>query len=265
MKIGNFLLVTGAVLGAVACGSDDGTVNAPQRTSIADLAHTLCEQALGCGCESDIDLGTCVENLIADAEEELITSDECVAALGSMYEGVGCGGMTKLVSLLPTEDTGCNPPPKESGTLDDDCERECSVGFNCDFNTKKCVVAAPEGGACESDMGCDRRTRCVSGTCVRNSLGDPCTTICTDGSACLEGTCVARREIGETCGLGDCVLGTGYCDVKQGVCVAVGEASASCQASHWCASYRCVDGRCDGDTEDPVVCGMLSAGSSEEP
>lgn len=143
---------------------------------------------------------------------------------------------------------------------------------------------SPAGASCEV-LGFELISECALGSCTPTETGRVCRTVVGPGEACdalhhcadldapldpelgierlslpcVDGTCVARVELGGACRSGDqCVRGR----CEDGRCVAA-ELGQGCLSSRECASGHCEGGRCaPGDGSVGAECHAASACAS---
>lgn len=158
---------------------------------------------------------------------------------GLVPEGGSCDSDLECADGLPCQGNTCKKATTVAGgacaypdgDLDPgifDERKRCIDGEDCDGDT--CVAPAQEGDDCFSDYDCATGLYCAgaifNGTCeeiVPQDAGGPCVedNFCKDGLTCHRaneaddlGTCVARKNAGESC-TERIVNGTecaGYCD-----------------------------------------------------
>ncbi len=145
------------------------------------------------------------------------TSETCVALGGS---GAGCMYFDDCAYGLGCAGGECAPLPAIGAPCPDG---ECAdVGAVCNEQAT-CVMVGLPGSPCATDDDCAPYVTCNGTSCVTNpTLGQPCTTTCSDGSYCGSGTCVAPAGSGAACTL-DAQCASRYCG-----------GSAGCEAAPVC-------------------------------
>jgi hypothetical protein len=143
----------------------------------------------------------------------------------------------------------------------------CGDGLTCD-GTFVCaaVTISGAGGPCGNGEICGEGLYCDTGAsepvCAAQGTGSCASeAACIPGYRCLDGTCTARKAIGEACttGLGECVRGA-YCKPPgdpgesgvAGLCAAVPRAgSGPCGYPGTGEEIPCVESWCDASNSPP--------------
>lgn len=240
-----------ATCALVACSSPDRTEAAPPGDAGADAGGAQPLRASGY-CEATVDFFCdyylrCGRMVAANAAECRATFLEtCNARYEQRYVDLEAAG---LLSLSATGVEACRMHLKSVA-----CERQLSdLSGPCG---DMWIGTQPAGSPCGLDVEsftCGPGTACVlgldlCGVCKPASLaGGACGdgVACAADATCVEGRCVSRRQVGESCSATEpCVVGA---SCSAGVCaapriVAEGE---PCDATRRCP-YRsaCIGGRC---------------------
>ncbi|MCA9580283.1 MAG: hypothetical protein KC416_00730 [Myxococcales bacterium] len=132
---------------------------------------------------------------------------------------------------------------------------QCGPEDYCDEETDKCVARKGAGEDCPRGYECTTGTLCTgepgAGKClaVAKDKTEACgtTTVCGGPSACVDGTCKSRSELGEACALSSNCPANAVC--KDKVCAALVGVGGSCTINTHCKA----DHLCDDDTEKCVA------------
>jgi hypothetical protein len=223
---------------------------------------------------------------------------------GRYEPGPACFGVFR--GIAPAGAVTSSPEQCDSRSWESsECEGTCCTG-TCAARSDDGVLVDGSGGA-EGDRcgviatgfeSCQSRLACRDSRCVRLGDRDEClgNTECPAGKACDGGTCVPRREIGETCrrligGEDTCDHVGAWCDftdtcralaLEGEACNNEGEAAdlELCRAGLQCAAGRCAavlaqgelcdvyvpcaEGLyCGGITDAGVVCAPKLAGGAD--
>ena len=157
--------------GSACCTGSCGAAQAPAGTGEPCVTRA-CDVGLTC----NETMGTCAP--LGGSGAGCMLDDDCAY-------GLGCPGGE------------CAPLP----AIGDPCPNgECAdLGAVCNAQ-KLCVMVGLPGAPCASALDCSPYAACNGTTCVAQpTVGQPCTSACSDGSYCGSGTCVARGGSGAAC------------------------------------------------------------------
>jgi hypothetical protein len=156
----------------------------------------------------------------------------CAGGAGACDGGRVCQGLT-------SEAGGCGLTGRCAG------DAVCEAGL--------CVLPAPAGEPCVTDLGCTVGLVCAGGTCVApGAIGAVCAEDgdCTTGATCDAGTCVAALEAGAACpGTGCGADATCVPTDDARACAPLGERGDSCESYDACAAGLLCD-----FTQTPGAC-----------
>jgi len=258
-------------LGALACG-DDGS-NTQSSGSIEASVRSMCEKAIGCGCELPItDQAKCEETLLAGwegekgrAESKGLTQDPaCFNEWLAFYDALDCDARPGDIPSPSCHSWHGSTPEGQT------CENnDCALGLEClpidEGNSGlTCRPQGAIGAVCNNDWDCKGRTRCMADQCAEfPAEGEACHQgQCRDGFTCGGTGCVAQVGVGGACSRQDeCAEGT-YCDGT--ACAAKLPVGASCDPD----DYLACETFCDETSETcgqyrPSVCGIVADSMGE--
>ncbi len=216
----------------------------------APLADLICQRAATCGC------GALVPGGVLDvAACKARYTDKCLAAYADVVAAVHAGearvdpaAAASCIALLDASTPGCEAP-RGSVTLG-----LCPPWFSSDV---------PLGQPCAFPVCAGGEGYCANGTCAaRPGPGAPCQGFeCRAGLLCLEGTCRAAADVGESCTGDEACRPPLHC--VDGACATLSSAGQPCTGDSACSlGLRCVGGKCttvaDSPCEDAEACGNLS-------
>jgi hypothetical protein len=199
---------------------------------------------------------SCIDTIDAASCDDVDYTEICAAAWqGTLPLGATCTsarqceGSYDLGVRCETQCVAAETYQTEPGAA---CDRTCR--FVEGLDNPLCVIDANATGdaACYYGDG----YRCFEGSCVPlGAVGDACAGNyqCVDGSACIQGVCSARIELGEFCSAdavgNPCVSGA-YCDGLR--CVAQVELAEACTVPEACASGSCLGDVCTVPGAQPL-------------
>ena len=229
------------------CGCDGAA--SPENELVAELCDLITRCDLPLGTSGVSSHAQCIATYNAVFKNTRIVPSASALACIKALKPVTCDEITQDNLIRDCEDI-------DDGTsaVGECCasSSECSVGtcqktsFSDPFGS--CQPPAGLGEACAM-RGCQNGLSCVNDgsglfCATPPGVGEPCTGSCADGAYCIEDTCTAASQEGQSCQTVPCAIPDLYCETTSTTCVARKADGENCSEANACRSFYCEDGIC---------------------